>query len=162
MDWIPFKECVSWLLANFCLHYREEPPEFKRSWDVTRRILARLNRDVRGAGARLLVMSVPGVHEVEENRVENDNYACVKETFSYRRLGKLLDELDIDYLDLLPAFRDARRQTRVELFRPSDGHWNPQGHALAARELAAAIEHRGYLDSPVAGFFGDKSEAPFR
>jgi lysophospholipase L1-like esterase len=156
------KKGVSWLLANFCLHYREEPPEFKRSWDVTRRILARLNRDVRGAGARLLVMSVPGDHEVEENRVENDNYACVKETFSYRRLGKLLDELDIDYLDLLPAFRDARRQTRVELFRRSDGHWNPQGHALAARELAAAIEHRGYLDSPVAGFFGDKSEAPFR
>ena len=74
-----------------------------------------------------------------------------------------IGELNIDYLDLLPAFREARRQTGIELFRGGDDrHWNLQGHALAARELAAALERGGYLVSPVAGFSADKGEAPFR
>jgi lysophospholipase L1-like esterase len=88
---------------------------------------------------------------------------CVEEPPAYRRLRKLLGELNIDYLNLLPAFREARRQSGVELFRGGDDrHWNPQGHALAARELAAALERGGYLVSPVAGFSGDKGEARFR
>ena len=64
-----------------------------------------------------------------------------------KRLGNLLAELDIDYLDLLPTFREARRRVRAELFRRSDQHWNPEGHALAARELAATLERAGYLVS---------------
>jgi len=70
---------------------------------------------------------------------------CLEQAPASQRLGELLAELDIDYLDLQPAFRDARRQAGVELFRWSDDHWNPQGHALAARELAATLEGRGYL-----------------
>jgi hypothetical protein len=121
---------------------------------VTRRVLARLNREVRAVGARLLVMSVPAREEVDEDvmaRIVRDapesDRLCLEKAPANQRLGELLAELDIDYLDLLPAFRDARRQTGVELFRRSDSHWNPQGHALAARQLAAALERRNYLVS---------------
>ena len=140
-------------LATFGQHYCSQPPEYKRSWDVTRRILTRLHSEVSAAGARLLVMSVPAIEEIDEDvmaRVVRDapqaDQLCLEEAPAYRQLSELLGELDIDYLDLLPAFRDAKRQTGVELFRRrGEHHWNQQGHALAARELAAALKHRGYL-----------------
>jgi lysophospholipase L1-like esterase len=109
----------------------------------------RLDREVREAGARLLVMSVPAIQEVDEEMMADvertSQKVCMKDPPPYRQLDKLLDELDIEYLNLLAAFREAQQQADVELFRRSDMHWNAQGHALAARELAAALEHRGYL-----------------
>src|SRR5262249_53502120 len=139
-------------LVNFGVYYCDRPPEYLQAWDVTRRILARLNREVSIAGARLLVMSVPAIAEVDEDVMESiernapqPGRMCLEQASANRRLGQLLAELNIDYLDLLPAFRDARRRTGVELFRRGDQHWNPQGHALAAREVAAALESRGYF-----------------
>jgi hypothetical protein len=151
--------------TKFSKYYCSQPPEYDRAWDVTRRILTRLNRDVRAAGARLLVMSVPAITEVDEDVMARHiqkaamrkpkrggqdapqaDRLCLEDPPAYRRLSKLLRELDIDYLDLLPAFREASQQG-VELFRRGDEHWNPQGHALAAEELAAALVRRGYLDS---------------
>jgi hypothetical protein len=141
-------------LSSFVEHYCDEPPEVVQAWNVTKRILARLNQEVRATGARLLAMSVPPIHEVDEDvmtrvlsQFSQPDRLCLEQAIGYRRLAELLGELDIDYLDLMPAFRYARRQTGVELFRRSDLHWNPQGHALAARELAAALEDRGYLEA---------------
>jgi hypothetical protein len=115
---------------------------YKRSWDVTRRILTRLNGEVRAAGARLLVMSVPEISEIDEDlKAGAVADALQAEPPAYGRLRKELTELNIDYLDLLPAFREAKRHG-VELYG-RDNHWSPQGHALAARELAAALERRG-------------------
>jgi hypothetical protein len=155
-------------LGEFGVYYCDQPPEYVQSWDVTRRILARLNREVRAVDARLLVMSVPAIEEVDEDVMASivrdapqPDRLCLEQAPAYQRLGELLRELDIDYLDLLPAFREARRQTGVELFRRSDKHWNPQGHALAARELDAALERREYLVSHGFDFSsGDKGESP--
>jgi hypothetical protein len=141
-------------LREFGGYYCDRPPEYVESWNVTRRILARLNREVRAMNARLLVMSVPAIEEVDEdvmarvvrNAPEPDRL-CLEQALANQRLGELLAELDVAYLDLLPAFRAASRHTGVELFRRSDDHWNPQGHALAARELAAALERGSYLVS---------------
>ena len=141
-------------LREFGGYYCDCPPEYVEFWNVTRRILARLNREVRAMNARLLVMSVPAIEEVDEDvmmRVERKapepDRLCLEQAPANQRLGELLAELDVAYLDLLPAFRAASRPTGVELFRRSDDHWNPQGHALAARELAAALERGSYLVS---------------
>jgi hypothetical protein len=121
---------------------------------VTRRILKRLDHDVRVAGARLIVMSVPSIQEVDEDMMaetvrDAPEKVCMEDPPPYRQLDKLLREIDIEYLNLLSAFREAERETGAELFRLSetDMHWNPQGHALAARELATALESRGLLTS---------------
>jgi len=166
--------------TKFSKYYCSQPPEYGRAWGVTGRILTRLHRDVQEAGARLLVMSVPAVIEVDEDamarhirkaakysrrksrRSDQDvlrgDRLCLEQPPAFRRLDTLRRELDIDYLDLLPAFRKARRQTGVELFLPDDEHWNPEGHALAARELAAALEHGRYLVSH--GTYASSSKEP--
>src|SRR5262249_44263418 len=53
--------------VSFGAYYCDEPPEYVEAWDITRRILVRLNREVRAAGARLLVMSVPTIEEIDED-----------------------------------------------------------------------------------------------
>ena len=105
------------------MYYCNQPPEYDRAWGVTARILTRLDSEVRAAGARLLVMSVPATPDVDadvmarfKREAPQADRLCLEDPPAYRRLGKLLKELDIDYLDLLPAFREARRQTGVELF----------------------------------------------
>jgi SGNH hydrolase-like domain, acetyltransferase AlgX len=145
-------------LSRFGKYYCSQPPEYDRAWALTGRILQRLDREVRAAGARLVVMSVPSVQEVDADMMaevvrDAPEKVCMENPPPYEQLAKLLQELDIDYLNLLPAFREAKRQTGVELFRRSetDMHWNPQGHALAARELAKALKSRGYLTSDGAG-----------
>lgn len=50
--------------ARFGIYYCDQPPEYARAWDATQRILARPNREVRVAGARLLVMTVPSIESV--------------------------------------------------------------------------------------------------
>ena len=141
-------------LSIFGKYYCSQPPEYDRAWIVTRRILKRLDHDVRVAGARLIVMSVPSIQEVDEDMMaetvrDAPEKVCMEDPPPYRQLDKLLREIDIEYLNLLSAFREAERETGAELFRLSetDMHWNPQGHALAARELATALESRGLLTS---------------
>ena len=137
-------------LSRFGKYYCRQPPEYDRAWTLTKRILARLDHEVRETGARLLIMSVPAIQEVDEDMMADVERAapekvCMREPPLYRQLDELLDELDIEYLDLLAAFREAQRQAGVDLFRKVDLHWNSRGHALAAGELAAILKHRGYL-----------------
>jgi hypothetical protein len=102
--------------TKFRKYYCSQPPKYERAWDVTRRILKCLDREVRAAGGRLLVMSVPWIQEINEDveavmrgvmreAPQEAERLCVEEPPAYRRLSKLLGELNIDYLDLLPEFR---------------------------------------------------------
>ena len=58
----------------------------------------------------------------------------------YRTLLTMLDELKIAYIDLLPIFRSAASRGE-QLYFEIDGHWNPNGHRLAAQALL------GFLNS---------------
>ena len=50
------------------------------------------------------------------------------------RLLKMLDELEIMYIDMLPIFRDAASHNQ-QLYFEVDGHWNASGHRLAAEAI---------------------------
>lgn len=58
-------------------------------------------------------------------------------TWISRRVVAEFTAAGISAIDLLPVFQ-RESQTR-RLYRPRDTHWNTEGNALAARELAAFI-----------------------
>lgn len=58
-------------------------------------------------------------------------------------LRAALDRLDIDYLDLTPAFY-RRAKTGERLFFQSDDHPNRQGYRLIAEEVVARLKERGF------------------
>jgi hypothetical protein len=51
----------------------------------------------------------------------------------------------MDVVDLVPVYGAAGGDWRRWWASPHDPHPNPEGHALAARALAARIRERGYL-----------------
>lgn len=55
-----------------------------------------------------------------------------------KRIREMLDKEGIDYLDLLPVFRQSAQQPMK--YFPNDGHWNEQGSALAALQIGKWIE----------------------
>ena len=99
-----------------------------------------------------MVFSVPALHEVHEGRMKSivmkaseSEALCLEKAPAYERLKGMLRELDIGYVNLLPDFREAMRGREIKLFRMSDEHWNPEGHALAAETVGTFLLENGYV-----------------
>ena len=136
------------------MNYCQEPPEFTESWDITKRILARIKGDVENSGGTLVVFALPLIHEVDENEMEavkknapNSETDCLEEAPGYERLKNILNELDIEYVNLLPNFRDVNQDGNSNLYRLSDRHWNEEGHALAAKVVGSYLLQKNLITS---------------
>lgn len=142
-------------MAHHGVNYCQEPPEIKDAWDITQRILLRLNREVTDNGGRLVVFSVPAMHEVDPGRMSmvledspKTGLLCLDEAPGHARLAGILEDLQIDFIDLLPVFRETTHNTGENLFRNSDRHWNEAGHQLAAEEVMSVLYKHRLLPSP--------------
>jgi hypothetical protein len=143
-------------LVEHGVQYCREPSEYTAAWNLTRRILMRLNREIVETGARLLVFSVPAIQDVNIRKMNKvmkkspkDGLLCLHEAPGYTRLAGILEELQIDYLDLLPKFRKETQSSGTNLFRESDRHWNEAGHKLAAENILSALYKNHILKSPM-------------
>jgi hypothetical protein len=58
------------------------------------------------------------------------------------------------YLDLLPGFRDAMRETSRSGYFPVDAHWTAQGHHLAAQLILRDLTERGWTSGTTGGLSG--------
>ena len=74
----------------------------------------------------------------QEFRIPHSEFGWVLEPdASY--LYKLLEELDIAFIDLLPEFPAQMLKDNMELYWRSDRHWNPKEHELAANLVGAFL-----------------------
>ena len=136
--------------VNFCV----EPPEYTRAWNSTKRILHRLKHGTEAINSRLLVFTVPALSDVSISEMDkvragvpSPDKLCLDEAPAYQRLRDMLGELEIELVDLLPHFRSAMRDDGTTLFRYEygDRHWNPEGHALAARLVVSTLVQKDPL-----------------
>ena len=61
-----------------------------------------------------------------------------EEDLYQRRIKKVAESLDVEVVDLLPAFRQASSLNK-RVFFPYDGHLSQHGHAVAATEIVPVI-----------------------
>jgi hypothetical protein len=106
--------------------------------------LAQMRDLSRAHGADFVVAILPDEKQVSPSLQQklarrSDDFAA--ENMDYFRPTQLviegLEKRGIDFIDLLPAFRDAA--SRKRLYKPRDTHWNIAGNRLAARNLANAL-----------------------
>ncbi len=126
--------------------------DWQRASEVTAAILAEMKREAEALGADLVAVLANAPEEVYPRfwRRLQAQYPPLRSTdFSpeaaHEHMLAVLAAEDIPALDLRPAFRRAYRERRRLLHYPVDGHWNPEGHALAARELANFLESQGLI-----------------
>jgi hypothetical protein len=134
--------------AQFGVHYCKEPPQFTKAWATTKRIFSRLKKDTSSIGGKVFVFSVPALYEVLEEKIKeipNRERICWEDAPGNKRLKGVLEELEIEYVDLLPGFRKRMRSEGHNLFRHSDNHWDENGHHLAATIVYSVLKNRNLL-----------------
>ena len=70
---------------------------------------------------------------------------CLGSAPGHDRLKNIVKKLDTEYVDLLPYFRNGMQNGDTDLFRPSDRHWNPNGHGLAAKIVGEFLLEKNLL-----------------
>lgn len=110
-------------------------------WELTGRLLQTFQERVHKEGARMLLVYVPAIVQIEEDdwRTKQELHDLVG-TFDMekpnKRLASFAHQYGIRFVDLYPAFKEASRD-RVLYMR--DSHWNEDGHALAAEVIAGFL-----------------------
>jgi hypothetical protein len=62
-----------------------------------------------------------------------------------RLMSRVADRVGIPVIDLLPAFREWTAGGGGALYLERDGHWNGNGHRLAADIVARELAYRGLV-----------------
>jgi len=116
--------------------------------DRVMRVLREMRAQVaRSRGVRLVVMVIPDEYQVHPDvalqaaRAEGRGPEAYDLDRPQRELGRSLTDEGIEWVDLLPAFRE--RGAHERLYAPRDTHWNRAGHRLAAEEVLAHLDRAG-------------------
>jgi lysophospholipase L1-like esterase len=127
-----------------------ETPAFTAAWAATEAILQEFSRVTQASGAELLLFLIPDKAEVYAA-----DWEATQRTYDISargwdlgtpnsRLKGIAQRLEIKMLDPLPEFQQAARQGE-RLYYRQDGHWNAQGHRLAARLIQRYMANQGLL-----------------
>jgi hypothetical protein len=134
----------------FCV--RRYPAELEDGWRAATAALERIKAWCDRKGAALALVVIPFRGQVEEDawraflachRVEADDFDREKPQGLVKGWA---EAAGVPLLDLLPALRAAAREPG-DLYYRGDPHWTPRAHAIAAREILAALRERGLLRS---------------
>ena len=123
------------------LYGADEARRFEPAWNLTGRLLQTFKKRVEASGARLTVVYVPSIVQVEEAnwQAKRDLHGLVGD-FDLRkpnkRLASFAERYDLHLIDLLDVFQ---RRAKAETLYLRDSHWNAAGHRLAAETLCANL-----------------------
>lgn len=133
---------------NFCME--NDPDDVKYGWKLVAGALETMKNFVTREGAKLYVIFIPQYVQTSQSVFERSVRKYGHDPSNYdnekpnRKLAKLCRELGIAYLDLLPVMKKETAKGNL-LYYPRDGHWNAEGHRVAAREIYKDITKRGWL-----------------
>jgi lysophospholipase L1-like esterase len=123
----------------------------ERGWALTGALIRKLHGDAERIRAGMALVLIPISHQMSENTLDaflvrhgirKDDSILLDRP---QRLARAIAEREgFPAVDLLPEFQRWSATHRESLFL-DDGHWNVQGHALAASVSADSLLHSGGL-----------------
>jgi hypothetical protein len=139
----------SWLMPDdipllFYNFAEVDSPEWEEAWEVTRRLLRRLQEDVSKAGAKFLVVGIPTREQVHPEMwdLARSRYPNLqKRQWDLEKPDRLLaaavSAAGATYVSLLQALRNEARKSGALLYfdRMDEAHLNERGHAAIAAAL---------------------------
>ncbi|NOR64398.1 MAG: hypothetical protein GQ468_00090 [Candidatus Scalindua sp.] len=133
------------VVPNYCR--KKEPPDMDYGWRLLSKTLETMNDYAGQAGAQLYVVFIPFEFQSSEILYERSirKYGRDPSEFDLekpnRKLAQLCESLEIAYLDLLPAVKEAV-SNGYKLYFIRDGHLNVDGHNFAAKEIYKDLKDR--------------------
>ena len=118
-----------------CLETFTQPDYWEPAWEVTEAVVKRLMEDVEKQGGELVVVSIPP---------GRGYLGCSSSPYS-ERMNSLCTGAGVAHIDLLPGFS----QSAVQPHFRRDGHWNAEGHRLAAEIIYDELLKASFEPKPV-------------
>ncbi|KZR90628.1 hypothetical protein [Synechococcus sp. MIT S9508] len=113
-------------------------PASSEAWNLTEALINKLYQEVNVTGARFLVVSTTSPDQVWPIASERSSSVFLQE----KRLANLLTSSQISYLSLGPLLQHAVDEASAIFYlhgfsdNSGHGHWNSDGHNVAARQIA--------------------------
>jgi hypothetical protein len=122
------------------------------AWQITQRVILDMCKIAKHNGADFMLLIVPSKIQVDKSyrRFVTQHYPNLDfdMTKPNREIASFATDQKLLVLDLLPAFSLAYDRTGAHLYHEiQDRHWNAEGHALAASELASYIDQNNLVPS---------------
>jgi hypothetical protein len=140
----PANKPGAWPVTHFV--YAAPPDaDWEAAWHNTEALLAALRRDVESAGAKFVVMIVPGSGALglvlrNGEPIPGSDGARWDLDYPRRRLVGVLDRLGIDYVDTTADLQASEMAAPTTTFFPYDMHLGVDGHRVVAHVLARKLE----------------------
>lgn len=125
-------------------------PSWTEAIAITQQVLIRLNEAVVANGASLVVVNGVSsqVHLAKVSRTHNEHPDCVPDR-PQTCIQRVTSVHDIPFLDLVPVFHEQASPRGVFFHGCVEnnglGHWNAEGHALAASTIYGFLIEHGLL-----------------
>jgi hypothetical protein len=135
---------------------KDESASMRKGWELTQGLVQEMRDEGARVGARTTVMLIPLSLQIygdvrqrwlEANGVAADRLALERPQERMREIGAALH---VETFDLLPAFRKSFKDSGRTLHIAGDGHWNSDGHRLAAALVADELIARKLLVTTAA------------
>lgn len=119
--------------------------DWRDAWTITERLILAINAEVRGRNARFAALVLPSPAAVYPDAELRERYAralgVTDLSYPENRIRRLGETAGFDVIPLEAAMQRNADATRTYLHGFSNtrlgfGHWNPAGHAVAARIVA--------------------------
>lgn len=132
------------------LYLKAEPSDLAGGWSKTLGLLDSMRADATAHGARFVVVVIPTREQVDDTfwrQMLSDfrlDEAGLQRDKPQQMLAAWSASTGTPLIDLLPGF-SAEAKSGPYYFT-LDTHWNPAGHALAARLIREGLEKRGLVN----------------
>lgn len=113
---------------------RKESAEWSEAWEITRRLLHRINRLARDGKANFILLALPDPYQVSPHLPSAASSEALDLGRPQRRLAKFARVEGIQFVDVLPCLRQSYRQDDRIFFRDR-GHFTSRGHRLVGEVL---------------------------
>jgi lysophospholipase L1-like esterase len=132
--------------------YRQSTvPEHMEAWNVTERLIQEIAKTCDDSGVALLAFNISTPSQAYPDfSIQKrllDHFNIPDFFYAERRLSTICEKSSIEFFPLASHLRSEVDDTELFLHgfsntRFGTGHWNEQGHQLAARLVAAAIKNK--------------------
>lgn len=151
LDWfqsVGFTEAARPIMNSGNIYSFLQPPA--EAWTMTEALLVALQEQVQAQGSQLLVVIIPDETEVDVEKWET-LFTAYPDLFDKtqadddkptHRLGRVLEQRAIPYLQLRPQFEAYQQKNHEPLYYKYDGHWTVAGHRLTAQLIYDYIVNR--------------------
>ena len=131
---------ISWDLTD------PQSPDVQHGWEITEQALRQVQELAQSNDATLIVFFIPSREHVYWPHIRSvlPGFDVSQLDDIEKRISMICEELSIDYLNLLPRFQESAEHGEMLYFH-SDGHWNPNGHQLAANIIYEHLLELGLI-----------------